>query len=79
MAEENAALEVGSGELVAQISRKPYARRQYVDHGAGLQVTEDALKLVFVIRRANGEGVGGHSSRAGITEFLEQLDLDSDG
>jgi hypothetical protein len=50
-----------------------------VDHRAGLQVAKDALKLVFVIRRADGEGVGGQSSRASIAEFLEEFDLDGDG
>jgi hypothetical protein len=78
MAEQDAALEVRSGELVAQISCKPYAVRE-VDHRAGLQVAKDALKLVFVIRRADGEGVGGQSSRASIAEFLEEFDLDGDG
>lgn len=57
VAEENAVLEMRSGEFVAQIGCKPYAGRQYVDHGAGLQMAEDALELVFVIGRADGEGV----------------------
>ena len=66
-------------ELVAQISCKPYARRQYIDYGAGLQMPKDALELVLVIRRADGKGAGGQSSRAGIAEFLEQFDLYGNG
>jgi hypothetical protein len=40
---------------------------------------KDALELVLVIRRADGKGAGGQSSRAGIAEFLEQFDLYGNG
>jgi len=39
-------------------------------------VAEDALKLVFVICRVDEKGVSGYSSSAGISELLEEFDLD---
>lgn len=42
-------------------------------------MAKDTFELVFVVRRVDEKGVSGDSSRASVSELLEEFDLDGNG